>query len=105
DGADSFHVHDGAPAGAIEVDDVDEWRPEPDEVLSDAFGPVRRRADASRDAGPEDDPRSAVLDVDRGDDLHRVSWPRSVGARPSPRRRRSRRPRTSLLPAAPGGGS
>ena len=70
DRADRLEVDRSAAPGAIEVDDVDHRRPEADEVLRDPLRPIRRRADARGYAGPEDDPRAPLLDVDRRDDLH-----------------------------------
>src|SRR6185369_6809851 len=77
DRAERVRVHGRSAPRALEVDDVDQRGAELDEVLGDALGTVRRRADPGRHPGPEHDPGAALLDIDRRDDLHRaqpVPW-------------------------------
>ena len=70
---------------AVEVDEVDDLGAHRHEPLGDPLGPVGRRADAGRGAGPEHGAGSAGLQVDGGDDLHRQ-------ARDAGRDVRTRRP-------------
>jgi hypothetical protein len=72
DRPEDLHVDRGAAPSAVEIDHVDERRTEPDEMLCDPIRSIGRRADAGGDAGPEHHPRSAALDVDGRDDLHRL---------------------------------
>ena len=82
---DGLEVARAAGAGPVEVDQVDERRPEADEVLGDPVGTVGRRSHAARDAGPEDDPGATAFKIDRWNDLHRD------GVRDARRCRRSTR--------------
>ena len=52
-----------------------------DEPLDDPVGPVGRRPDAGRRAGPVDDARAAALEVDGRDDQHGAQAPSPASSR------------------------